>query len=327
MDKSRDAFRTISEVADWLGTPTHVLRFWESRFSQVKPVKRAGGRRYYRPDDMELLGGIKKLLHDDGLTIRGVQKILREQGVKHVAALSQPIDAGSGDTVPEAGFAQDVVPETPTDNVVAMAPASARVPDTPAATPDAAPEPAEAAATPTVAEPEQPPAEPPVEPETAQEPERESEPEPLDALSARFGESLFARPDRAASDEPARETVPQTGLAPEPADPTPHEPTPGEEPTPRETAAPAESLPAEPAFEPTPDHAPAATTPAPEPQPEPEPEPDTDDAQPELDPADHVLILLSERPGIAPATLRPFYHRLANLRDRMADDPAIPPET
>ncbi len=71
MEKSRDAFRTISEVADWLGTPTHVLRFWESRFSQVKPVKRAGGRRYYRPADMELLGGIKKLLHDDGLTIRG----------------------------------------------------------------------------------------------------------------------------------------------------------------------------------------------------------------------------------------------------------------
>jgi resuscitation-promoting factor RpfA len=66
MDKSPDAFRTISEVADWLGVPTHVLRFWESRFSQVKPVKRAGGRRYYRPADMALLGGIKRLLHDDG---------------------------------------------------------------------------------------------------------------------------------------------------------------------------------------------------------------------------------------------------------------------
>ena len=65
MEKSRDAFRTISEVADWLGTPTHVLRFWESRFSQVKPVKRAGGRRYYRPADMELLGGIKKLVAGD----------------------------------------------------------------------------------------------------------------------------------------------------------------------------------------------------------------------------------------------------------------------
>ena len=92
MAKSPDAFRTISEVADWLGTPTHVLRFWESRFSQVKPVKRAGGRRYYRPADILLLGGIKKLLHEDGLTIRGVQKILREEGVKHVAGFSPPLD-------------------------------------------------------------------------------------------------------------------------------------------------------------------------------------------------------------------------------------------
>lgn len=88
MAKSRDAFRTISEVAEWLDTPAHVLRFWESKFSQVKPVKRAGGRRYYRPSDMELLGGIKRLLHEDGMTIKGVQKVLREKGVKHVAALS-----------------------------------------------------------------------------------------------------------------------------------------------------------------------------------------------------------------------------------------------
>lgn len=91
--KSPDAFRTISEVAEWLGVPTHVLRFWESRFTQVKPVKRAGGRRYYRPSDMALLGGIRKLLHEDGMTIRGVQKLLREQGVKHIAALSPPIDS------------------------------------------------------------------------------------------------------------------------------------------------------------------------------------------------------------------------------------------
>lgn len=91
MEKSPDAFRTISEVADWLGVPTHVLRFWESRFTQVKPVKRAGGRRYYRPADMELLGGIKRLLHDDGMTIRGVQKLLREKGVRHVQGLSQPL--------------------------------------------------------------------------------------------------------------------------------------------------------------------------------------------------------------------------------------------
>ena len=86
MAKSPEAFRTISEVAEWLDVPTHVLRFWESRFTQVKPVKRAGGRRYYRPADMELLGGIKRLLHDEGLTIRGVQKLLREEGVRHVLA-------------------------------------------------------------------------------------------------------------------------------------------------------------------------------------------------------------------------------------------------
>ena len=92
MEKSPDAFRTISEVAEWLDVPTHVLRFWESRFAQVKPVKRAGGRRYYRPSDMMLIGGIKRLLHDDGMTIRGVQKLLREEGVKHVAAFSQPLE-------------------------------------------------------------------------------------------------------------------------------------------------------------------------------------------------------------------------------------------
>ncbi|MBA98749.1 MerR family transcriptional regulator [Sulfitobacter sp.] len=92
MPKSPDAFRTISEVAEWLGIQAHVLRFWESKFTQVKPVKRAGGRRYYRPADMLLLGGIKRLLHDDGLTIKGVQKVLREEGMSHVARLSQPLD-------------------------------------------------------------------------------------------------------------------------------------------------------------------------------------------------------------------------------------------
>jgi len=92
MAKSPDAFRTIREVADWLDTPAHVLRFWESRFSQVKPVKRAGGRRYYRPNDMLLLGGIKRLLHDDGMTIKGVQKMLQAEGVKSVAAKSQPLE-------------------------------------------------------------------------------------------------------------------------------------------------------------------------------------------------------------------------------------------
>ena len=92
MSKSPDAFRTISEVADWLGIQAHVLRFWESKFTQVKPIKRAGGRRYYRPADMLLLGGIKRMLHDDGLTIKGVQKVLREEGMNYVAAMSAPLD-------------------------------------------------------------------------------------------------------------------------------------------------------------------------------------------------------------------------------------------
>lgn len=89
--KSPDAFRTISEVSERLDTPTHVLRFWESRFPQVRPVKRAGGRRYYRPTDVALLGGIKKLLHDDGMTIRSVQKMLRDQGVRYVADLGAAV--------------------------------------------------------------------------------------------------------------------------------------------------------------------------------------------------------------------------------------------
>lgn len=108
--KSPDAFRTISEVADWLDRPAHVLRFWESKFPQVKPVKRAGGRRYYRPDDMLLLGGIKKLLHDDGMTIKGVQKLLREQGVRHVCALSQPLDDVADAITAEADGAAPVRP-------------------------------------------------------------------------------------------------------------------------------------------------------------------------------------------------------------------------
>jgi len=85
LDKSPEAFRTISEVADILEVPQHVLRFWESKFSQLRPMKRGGGRRYYRPEDVELLQGIRHLLYGEGYTIRGVQKILKEQGAKYVA--------------------------------------------------------------------------------------------------------------------------------------------------------------------------------------------------------------------------------------------------
>ncbi len=84
VDKSPDAFRTISEVAADLDLPQHVLRFWETRFSQIRPLKRGGGRRYYRPDDVELLRGIRHLLYGEGYTIKGVQRILREQGIKFV---------------------------------------------------------------------------------------------------------------------------------------------------------------------------------------------------------------------------------------------------
>jgi DNA-binding transcriptional MerR regulator len=84
LDKAPDAFRTISEVADDLDVPQHVLRFWETRFAQIKPMKRSGGRRYYRPEDVNLLRGIRHLLYGQGYTIRGVQRILREQGVKTV---------------------------------------------------------------------------------------------------------------------------------------------------------------------------------------------------------------------------------------------------
>lgn len=89
MDKSPDAFRTISEAADELDLPQHVLRFWETRFSQIKPLKRGGGRRYYRPDDVQLLKGIRHLLYDQGFTIKGVQRILKEQGARHVIAIGE----------------------------------------------------------------------------------------------------------------------------------------------------------------------------------------------------------------------------------------------
>lgn len=94
MEKSPDAFRTISEAAEELNVPQHVLRFWETRFTQIKPMKRAGGRRYYRPADVDLLKGIRGLLYSEGYTIRGVQKILKEEGSPYV------IGVGRGEIVP-----------------------------------------------------------------------------------------------------------------------------------------------------------------------------------------------------------------------------------
>jgi DNA-binding transcriptional MerR regulator len=123
LDKAPDAFRTISEVADDLDIPQHVLRFWETRFAQIKPMKRSGGRRYYRPDDVDLLRGIRRLLYGEGYTIRGVQRILKEHGVKSVQglvdgstalpALGMPGDdamaehAGDEEAIVEAGDDED----------------------------------------------------------------------------------------------------------------------------------------------------------------------------------------------------------------------------
>jgi DNA-binding transcriptional MerR regulator len=102
LNKAPDAFRTISEVAEDLDLPQHVLRFWESRFPHIKPLKRGGGRRYYRPEDIDLLRGIRRLLYSDGYTIKGVQRILREQGVRTVQAV------GQGQEVPNLAAPQDV---------------------------------------------------------------------------------------------------------------------------------------------------------------------------------------------------------------------------
>lgn len=107
MDKSPDAFRTISEVADELDLPQHVLRFWETRFNQIKPMKRGGGRRYYRPDDVDLLKGIRHLLYDQGYTIKGVQKLLKQNGSKFAVAI------GSGEVTAAEALASFTKQETP----------------------------------------------------------------------------------------------------------------------------------------------------------------------------------------------------------------------
>jgi DNA-binding transcriptional MerR regulator len=121
LDKSPDAFRTISEVADGLDVPQHVLRFWESRFPQIRPMKRAGGRRYYRPEDVDLLRGIRHLLYGEGYTIRGVQRILREQGPKFVQAVWEP---GAAQPLPaddeadeDAAFVEDPAIEAVTPRI------------------------------------------------------------------------------------------------------------------------------------------------------------------------------------------------------------------
>jgi DNA-binding transcriptional MerR regulator len=111
MEKSPDAYRTIREVADSLDLPQHVLRFWETRFPQIRPLKRAGGRRYYRPDDIERLRIIKRLLYDEGYTIKGVQKLFKEQGVQALSAIAlSPVGPSVGPAIapePSASWAPE----------------------------------------------------------------------------------------------------------------------------------------------------------------------------------------------------------------------------
>lgn len=116
MDKGPEAFRTISEVADELDLPQHVLRFWETRFNQIKPMKRGGGRRYYRPDDIDLLKGIRHLLYDQGYTIKGVQKLLRQNGPRFAIAI------GSGEVTATEAIAAFAKSE-PVEKTPAPAPA------------------------------------------------------------------------------------------------------------------------------------------------------------------------------------------------------------
>ncbi len=117
MEKSTDAFRTISEVATELDVPQHVLRFWETKFPQVKPLKRGGGRRYYRPQDIDLLRAIKQLLYAEGFTIRGVQRILKERGVRAVCAGSYEASpqGGAPSESPETADTEDPGPCDTTD--------------------------------------------------------------------------------------------------------------------------------------------------------------------------------------------------------------------
>lgn len=107
MEKSVDAFRTISEVADELALPQHVLRFWETRFPQVKPLKRAGGRRYYRPADVVLLKTIRQLLYEEGFTIKGVQKLIKEQGTRAVREGSAPMPVDLAQLAPDDSAPED----------------------------------------------------------------------------------------------------------------------------------------------------------------------------------------------------------------------------
>lgn len=286
MAKSADAFRTISEVADWLETPAHVLRFWESKFSQVKPVKRAGGRRYYRPSDMLLLGGIKKLLHHDGMTIKGVQKLLREQGIKHVSGHSQPLDDV---TVAEAGGAPIEAEATPVasapENTVVSFKREPERPDEPEPPVEAesAPEPELPNIDPPAPEPVEPaPIEPePSEPDTSHEVAAQSDEPPAPAPSE--PQEALAAAEEAPADAPEEAPVMPSFMRRTAPDDEGAEPPAPESPA---SESPAPDSPIE--------ESPIAESPAPEPPAEAPPAPKPNAVDVPADPADDI----GAEPGI-----------------------------
>lgn len=204
MDKAPDAYRTISEVGEDLDIAQHVLRFWETRFPQIKPLKRGGGRRYYRPDDVELLKGIRHLLYREGYTIKGVQRILKEQGARAVQAVGR---AG--------GLVPGLEPATPEDDVFEDRAAPV------ARTPPAPPRPAPAPPHPDLFAPVVAPTQPAVTPPS---PSQVVEPS---SMAARMKEGqvsftrggLGARPSFMPPDEPS--TAEQAAsISPQPANPS-----------------------------------------------------------------------------------------------------------
>ncbi|MEL6564530.1 MAG: MerR family transcriptional regulator [Pseudomonadota bacterium] len=332
VNKSADAFRTISEVAEWLGVQTHVLRFWESKFSQVKPVKRAGGRRYYRPADMLLLGGIRKLLHEDGMTIKGVQKILREEGMAHVSDMSPPLDemtaaqvdadlmvsdgaiehemAPAADDAPEADMVEDA-PEPGFEHRQMDAP---DVDDSPV---EAAPEPVAWTDTPAedaAAEDAEPESETPIFSAFAREPSIEDTPTPVEQVE----DTPTPAPQEDAA--PSLPAFMRSAPAAEP-----EAPEPDAAPAPDSLAASAPS--GLPSFMAPPEE--AAPEPAPEPA-EPEapeaPRPRIVDVSDDPDPAaldvrPSALTLATRATALTPAqrdALAPLLAQLTALRDTMA---------
>ncbi|MFK7745652.1 MAG: MerR family transcriptional regulator [Roseobacter sp.] len=340
MPKSADAFRTISEVADWLGVQAHVLRFWESKFAQVKPIKRAGGRRYYRPADMLLIGGIKKLLHDDGLTIKGAQKLLREQGVAFVADQSQPLDdltmavIEGAPAEDDAADVIDAVMEEPTNSVQAeetpaveemgldQEPESAAIDVDPVA--DATHPPLENPvpdAPPAVDLQEDAPSEPVLDQEAVPAPEPEPEP------AADAAPETPAEPEVSQA-EPLADAMPSFRARPRPTEPVaePEVPTPTVEATPE--APESDSAPREPDVVPpaleeialeTPAFTPSEPTPAPKPLIIDLPAiPDLAD----IDVAPSALTALTQVKQISPdhaQSIKPLLARLTRLRASMGN--------